>query len=263
LRWFRSQEKTSCRKNLPEEGRTDVHKKIVSSFALLILLTFALSIMVIYQVKTYPIVDTPPGIAGQHASDFFSSGGNLRHGLQFRLVLQKSMLILSMCLIVSLFSFMWFLVRSVANPLQRMERYTRELANGDLDRLMPTYATSKDPIGKIGENVHELAINLQEILLLIWNLSEQDIELLDRNIALLQTAGVPGTGERVLSNLQVLKQHREDTQNMVREFELFNVMLQDKKVFAKHDTAALHEEMTGGKDVMVGREFTARDESGC
>ena len=80
---------------------------------------------------------------------------------------------------------------------------------------------------------------------MIWNLSEQDIVLLNRNISLLQTAGVAEAGDKVLDSLHVLKQHREDTQNMVREFDLLNVMLDGKKVVAKHATAALHEERTG------------------
>lgn len=218
--------------------KSSVHQKILLSCILLILLNCATTL---FLINSGSESEASPCIVPS-ASATLSSIEEAMHEnahAQFRPHQKNNILVLASCSIGSLIFMMFFFLKSIANPLQEMEKTTRKLADGDLDQLMPIQADDNDPIGKIGENVHELAINLQEILLLVWNFSEQDQDVLKRTITMVKNDKQKDLREKILQNLEFLKLHREDMQNLVQQFELFHVKLQGKKLLAKTDTANL------------------------
>ena len=219
-------------------GHTSVHQKILISCFIFILINIALSLIILNRGLNYPVTNSTTHVTNTpiHSDSTFKQN---KVEVQFLHYSKQSILILTFCSVISLISVMIFLIKSIADPLHAMEQTTQKLSNGDLDHLMPIHAEANDPIGKIGENVHELAINLQEILLLVWNISEQDLDVLKQTMSMMQSNNSQETQEKVFSNLQLLKKHREDSQDLVREFELFHVILKGKKLLAKSEEANL------------------------
>jgi methyl-accepting chemotaxis protein len=204
-------------------GETSIHRKIRVSFSLLVLLTVVLCAVICRQIYSFSFYgcSADSGLA-------ISAGSSLL----------ISVLSVSIVLIVSLVFFMMYLVRTIADPLREMEKATEKLAAGDLDLLISENETVQDPISQIGENIHDLAINLQEILLLIWNISDEDINVLEELMDLVEKGNCHHENN-CLDKIKFLKEHREMTQEMVQQFELFNVTLQDNKLLSSEDTDTL------------------------
>jgi hypothetical protein len=109
------------------------------------------------------------------------------------------------------------------------------MADGRLGLLVQDNKTATCAIGAIGENVNSLAMNLQEVLLLAWNLSEHHLETVEQIMA-----GLDGDGEispaQMRASLNSLKAELQQMQDFTRQFEFFDVTLQGKKALAKEDT---------------------------
>ncbi|MEN8139599.1 MAG: hypothetical protein ABFR97_00065 [Thermodesulfobacteriota bacterium] len=193
-----------------------VHRCICLTFALLLVLVAGLAGLLLFYLAA-PLPTDQPEL------------------LQLQRNMLGNILWLTGGLFVALLMALFYLICAIANPLAAMAESTRALARGDLGQHLPGGpAGSDNPIGKIGANVHELAINLQEILLLIWNMSEEDIGVLDD---LRQKAAKGGHQEELARGLDFLKGHRQETQQLVAQFNLFNVALQDKRLVAKDEGA--------------------------
>jgi methyl-accepting chemotaxis protein len=142
---------------------------------------------------------------------------------------------MTMALVSVLILFMFFFIRNIIKPLNKLEKMTREMADGRLDLLVQDSKNASCSIDVIGENVNSLAMNLQEVLLLVWNHSEHNLETVEQALKTLDSAGeIPR--EQLRAGLQSLKAELRQMQNLPQQFELFDVTLEGKKALAKDET---------------------------
>lgn len=131
----------------------------------------------------------------------------------------------------------WRLYHGLAKPLTDLAQCTRQMADGNLQALVSQETLAGRLSGRIGENVNELALNLQEVLLLVWNLSRQDLEVLERAVNLAEAVEDSDKRRRLASELAFIRHDLEEMQNIVRQFEFYNVVLQEEKLLAKPEPA--------------------------
>lgn len=134
----------------------------------------------------------------------------------------------------------WLLTARFRATLAGLEEITAKMADCQLQNLVPEQNLKCRLTGRIGANINELALNLQEVLLLVWNLSHQDLEALNR-ISRRLDSGSAGELQRSQADLEFIRRDLEEMQEIVRQFEFFNVVLRDEKLLAKPEPATLHE----------------------
>jgi methyl-accepting chemotaxis protein len=157
-----------------------------------------------------------------------TAGGVLRSG---------ALLPVALLIGVVLAALGWRLRKCTTKALADLEQCTRKMADGNLQALVSPETMACRLSGQIGENVNELALNLQEVLLLVWNLSRQDLEVLARAETL--AAGGPDSDENrgLRADLAFLRHDLEEMQNIVHQFEFYNVIMQEEKLLAKPEPA--------------------------
>jgi len=147
---------------------------------------------------------------------------NIMESLHVRVIMVVSILFL--CFGVSAHLF----YRNFVKPVDKMAKGVRRMADGHLDELLQV--SSDNEIGKIGELINDLAINMQEILLHVWNHTGQDIVLLDRIVKVCSTkSGENGILDEIKDDLRIVRQDIEDMQNMVKAFDYYNVRFEKEK----------------------------------
>ncbi|MGD9358937.1 MAG: hypothetical protein PVH85_08700, partial [Desulfobacterales bacterium] len=81
------------------------------------------------------------------------------------------------------------------------------------------------------ESINDLAIDLQEILLHVWNHTRQDIVLMERIAPILSSQPVVnGLPAQFKENFYLVKQDIEDMRDMVKAFNYYHVRLEEEKV---------------------------------
>jgi hypothetical protein len=125
-------------------------------------------------------------------------------------------------------------------PLTELERISRQMAACQLQELVPEQNIKCRLTGRIGANINELSLNFQEVLLLVWNLSHQDLEALER-IARHVEGEVSTDRQPVKKDLEFIRKDLEEMQEIVRQFEFFNVVMQDGKLLAKPEPTTVQE----------------------
>jgi methyl-accepting chemotaxis protein len=217
------------------EISSKLHKKTLIFFALLILLASVLSGVAIYHHnKGEAALNT---IAAMGGTDSGPNTPAARTEAEARshVDLEDSLTIMTMALVSVLILFMFFFIRNIIKPLNKLEKMTREMADGRLDLLVQDSKNASCSIDVIGENVNSLAMNLQEVLLLVWNHSEHNLETVEQALKTLDSAGeIPR--EQLRAGLQSLKAELRQMQNLPQQFELFDVTLEGKKALAKDET---------------------------
>jgi len=150
---------------------------------------------------------------------------NILKSLHVRAIMVVSILFL--CFGVSAILF----YRNFVKPVDKMAKGARRMAGGHLDKLIQV--SSDNEITKIGELINDLAINMQEILLHVWNHTAQDIVLLDRIVKVCGTkSGGNGIPEEIKDDFRIVRQDIEDMQNMVKAFDYYNVRFEKERILA-------------------------------
>ena len=226
---------SSNRKERFWEIRSELHKKTLIFFGLLILLASVLSIVTIYHhnkgeaaLNTIAAMGGKENIAATRGEVETQNHPGLRGSLTI-------MTVITISLVSVLILFMFFFIRNIIKPLGKLEKMTREMADGRLDLLVTDSKNASCSIGVIGENVNSLAMNLQEVLLLVWNHSEHNLGTVEQVLKVLEGDGeIPR--EQLRASLQSLKAELQQMQNLPQQFELFDVTLRGKKALAKDET---------------------------
>jgi HAMP domain-containing protein len=203
--------------------------KILICFMPLILITLTLGAGLIYEVGSGHLFAKIQESAIRHPSeqDKVDLGINqirgILKGLQNHVILVVSVLLLSVIIM------MFFFMGSIAKPLDELGKVAFQMVNGRLNELVPV--RTNDEIGKIGELINDLAINLQEILLHVWNHTGQDIVLLDRIGRIVNSQpGGNGMPPEIREDFRFVRQDIEDMQTMVKAFDFYRVRLDQTKV---------------------------------
>ncbi|MEN8258242.1 MAG: hypothetical protein ABFS09_10320 [Thermodesulfobacteriota bacterium] len=212
-----------------------LRRKFILIFVVLILLTLAFSAGLSWQVgklagmvadtQNTAVVSTLSGSESARASGEFIAG------------LQQYLVVMALSLTGGLFFCMCYFLRLVILPLEELKRDTSRLADGKIDALEHLVATTSGPIKAIVENIHDLAINLQEVLLLVWNFGAEDLDIIKKTVSMLKADNKDELHDEIVENLSVLNKNLLDRQDLVQQFDFFNVSIQAKKVFAGDDSA--------------------------
>jgi len=112
-----------------------------------------------------------------------------------------------------------FVQRRLITPLERTAEAGRRMAEGHLDQTLPL--APPDEIGQINENLHALGINLQELIVLVWNQAGNSVRDLDQ-----LRRGLPPQGSaEAAARIDRLQADLGNMQRMVQAFDLYDVVL--------------------------------------
>ncbi len=214
---------------------SNLRKRLLIYFGLVVFVTFSIGIQFMVEVGS-----------GYFQKQLFGSIMSQLHGdtkdsfdsskiktvlkkLQCRMLLV--MLIVLICVIATMFVF----IRNIVEPLDLIGKAAQKISDGRLDESVPI--RNHDEIGKIGELINDLAANLQEVLLHVWNQTAADIAILDDVYNELNTGLCEEISPEIKGQVKSVRQDIDNMQNMVKAFDLYNIRLNNGKVLA-HATHA-------------------------
>ncbi|XOF33024.1 MAG: HAMP domain-containing protein [Candidatus Electrothrix sp. YB6] len=154
------------------------------------------------------------------------------------IVVSSVMLVIIFLLGVQIAAMMYWM-RSIMQPLAEVGAATRLMADGHLETF--NQIRQADEIGLLGENINDLAVNMQEVLLFIWNHSQMSRELLEHiagelNVTLEDVAPEP---EQLSAGIQkyLLEMYRnnEDLRSIVLSFSYFEIKLENEKMVSDYE----------------------------
>ncbi len=144
--------------------------------------------------------------------------------------LQVRMILVMALVLILMIAAMIVFIRNIVEPLDTMAKCARKIASGHLNETVPI--RYDDEIGKIGELLNELSINLQEILLHLWNSTGQNIALLDNMYAIICSQADSCKSRQLEEDIECVRQDMETLQEMVKTFDFYNVELSDGRLLA-------------------------------
>ena len=208
----------------------DFRKKFLIYFILAIFIIMLIGIELIYEVESDGLYKQ---IAESISNQFPDQADNpdmsevrsILESLHVRVIMVVSIMFL--CFAVSAIMFYCNFVK----PVDKMARGVWRMAGGHLNELIPV--SSDNEIGKIGELINDLAMNMQEILLHVWNHTGQDIVLMDRIVKVCGSkTGGSGIPDEIKDDLRIVRQDIEDMKTMVKAFDYYNVRFEKEKIIA-------------------------------
>lgn len=209
------------------------HKKAYILVLLIITVIVALGALSMYNVKDKNlralIQDTISRQLPEKEAQLFDAGAIHTALNQMKRRVVAAILLILFCVAVTLY----VIVRTIIEPLSQMAKVTHRMAQGHLDEMVPV--NSNDEIGKIGEFINDLSINIQEILLHVWNHTKRSQMFLDRIDDTLLTVKDNCLPAHMKENFENIRQDIEDIQAMVQSFELYDIRFEEGKVLAGED----------------------------
>jgi hypothetical protein len=157
----------------------------------------------------------------------------VNHSLNTAGIIPGSVFIVLVLLFCAQITAMVYFQRNVVQPLVEVITATRLMADGHLDTLNQTKNT--DEIGCLGENINDLAINTQEVLLFVWNHTQQSRDLLERIEGQLDTPfGKRDPLAEIKKNISSMYRNNEDLKSIVMSFSYFEIKLEHEKMVSDY-----------------------------
>ena len=210
-----------------DNGRTiSLRRKIQAGFLLAALMTVltggGLTVLLTGAVPELPfsLLDKPAEAA---------DGSHERLLLRMRCWLAGGLLLV----IASLAALYMFIVRRIVHPLECTAAAARQMVNGRLDAAVPVHDTHE--IGCIGEMVNDMGVNLQELVLLVWNQTGSILQTIERIRIQLDSPQPEETGGEIQADLQSVRHNLGTLQSVVQSFDLYDVRLTGRKAVALED----------------------------
>jgi HAMP domain-containing protein len=126
-----------------------------------------------------------------------------------------------------------FLERHVLHPLEHTAAAARQMVDGRLDATVPIQ--DPDEIGRLGQMFNDLGVNLQELILLVWNQTGSALNALEGiNQQLVGNDPAP-LAKELHANLQAVGQNLETMQTVAQSFDLYDVLLTGHGAVAMED----------------------------
>ncbi len=207
---------------------TNLQKASLFFFTLSILLTLIVAACVLYEAMNTRVHVLP----SDGRSEVFTHGGNGLTGFSF--VVSAGALTLLLCTLIVA---MLFFKRNVMIPLGITSEIVEQMAEGHLDK--PVRIKAENEIRQVADGINSLAINMQEVLLYVWNHTRQNLILLDRITRKLRdNPDYVSTPSRIAADVGQVRRENEDLQNIVTTFDYFEVKLEHEKMVSDplHDT---------------------------
>jgi len=124
----------------------------------------------------------------------------------------------------------FFFLKKIVVPIHQMAEATRMMAAGRLDMTVPS--SPRNEIGQIGEVINDLAVNLQEVLLHVWNHTSHSMELLSRINEKLMTGNSNGQPHRIEEDVEDVRQTIKEMRDLVQTFEYYDIQLDNGRILA-------------------------------
>jgi methyl-accepting chemotaxis protein len=128
-----------------------------------------------------------------------------------------------------------FLNGKIARPLAKTAAAVERMAEGCLETTIPD--DSPNEIGRIGASVNGLAVNFQEVLILVWNQTDNAITRIRRTAHQLTPDIENSLSPDMMEDLVSARQDLESMQMMVRSFDLYDVAITESDVLAAKSAA--------------------------
>ena len=126
-----------------------------------------------------------------------------------------------------------FIVRCILHPLEHTATAARRMVDGRLDATVPIQ--DADEIGRIGELFNDMGVNLQELLLLVWNQTGSALTALESIHQQLESRQAAARENVIRAHLQAARQNLGTMQTVARSFDLYDVLLTGHKAVARED----------------------------
>jgi methyl-accepting chemotaxis protein len=125
----------------------------------------------------------------------------------------------------------FFIVQNLFCSLEKVTKIASKISRGHLDEVVPNYPCNE--IGMIGRVINDFAVNFQEVLLLLWNQTQNCLRQLNQMDE--KNEKNNKTAVNLDERLQHMRNHLEEMQAMIRSFEYYGVRFEDGKLFAQQD----------------------------
>lgn len=143
-------------------------------------------------------------------------------------IAQKVIVTLTLVTIIGL-GMLWFYTHKfILVPLNYMRKATEQLINGKLDQTVQLNAPIE--IKRLSDSINDLSVNVQEILLFVWNQAESSLHCIEKDKAENSIRDI-STAE-----ISILRHNLIELQRMVSSFALYDVYMDQKKVLGKSET---------------------------
>ncbi|OQX25588.1 MAG: hypothetical protein BWK80_14840 [Desulfobacteraceae bacterium IS3] len=126
--------------------------------------------------------------------------------------------------VVSLLAIPFLFIRNIIEPLEEVLSAACKITEGYLKETVPI--RNKDEIGKIGEQINALSVNLQEILLHVWNHSRDSADILKR----ISNGDIPSD---MAHDIAAVRHSMEEMQSMVKTFEYYDIRMDEDRLMAE------------------------------
>ncbi len=200
---------------------SNLRKRLLIYFILIIFVTMSVGLQLIYEAGSPRLINKVSEAAKADVSTEMETAPEqngvtqVLKNLQYRMIL--IMLIVFVCIVATMFVF----VRNIVEPLDAIGKSAKRITDGHLDETVPIRCN--DEIGKIGELINDLAINLQEVLLHVWNHTCQDIRLMDNIAEILDDQPGEILPATVREQFDFVRKDIEEMQEIVKAFEYYNI----------------------------------------
>lgn len=143
---------------------------------------------------------------------------------RFRVIVLFSMAVIILSLAVAGI----YLSRTVLQPIEKTTIAAKQIASGRLDNIIPIQ--SHDEIGDLGEQINDIAMNAQEVLLYMWNMSDQLNEFLTNASKSLNSGRREISPEIVLEHIADAASALREMRGAIEAFGLYGVKIDKEKV---------------------------------
>lgn len=200
---------------------SNFRKRLLIYFVLIIFVTLSVGIQLIFEVgsnklqnqiaKTLSVKNTN----GESTTHDMTEISAILTRLQQRMIL--IMTIVFVCIIATMFVF----IRNIVEPLDALGKSAKRIAEGHLDETIPIRCN--DEIGNISELINDLAVNLQEVLLHVWNHTCQDIVMMDHVAEIIHAQPGEIMPKSIKDEFDFVRRDIEEMQEIVKAFDYYNI----------------------------------------
>lgn len=142
-------------------------------------------------------------------------------------------------LILCMFGIIWYyFIYFILAPLIHMKDVAEQIGHGQLNQTIDIKAPLE--IQRLSESINDLSVNLQEILLFVWNQTEVSLRCL--NIDEIENYN----SEKIINAINTVKQNMIDLQKMISTYVLYDVRLDHKKVLDGSESNSIQESIKVG-----------------
>ena len=125
---------------------------------------------------------------------------------------------------------LFLFIRYFVTPMDKMAVVAHRITEGNLGESFQLHRCTE--ISRLGESYNDLSINLQEIILLVWNLTRDSLAHLDRVIK--NDADHPDgvISMPIRQDLMFIREEFQAMEDMILSFDLYDVHIDGNRAIA-------------------------------